>query len=125
MERADEPLERSSLQRNGISRAEPAEDVAFVDHPAMEDQARLDDAYTADFTVVRGAPARRGGAMRTRSTTSSPMTVSRKSTRVRGRGWRGSQGGRVPMKPAFLFVNNRLEGNAPSTIEAVAERLGS
>src|SRR5207248_709604 len=28
-------------------------------------------------------------------------------------------------KPAFVFVNNRLEGNAPSTIEAVAERLGS
>ncbi len=25
--------------------------------------------------------------------------------------------------PAFLFVNNRLEGNAPSTIEAVASRL--
>jgi hypothetical protein len=27
-------------------------------------------------------------------------------------------------KPAFLFVNNRLEGHAPSTIEAVAEQLG-
>jgi hypothetical protein len=26
-------------------------------------------------------------------------------------------------KDAFLFVNNRLEGNAPSTIEAVLERL--
>ena len=26
-------------------------------------------------------------------------------------------------KPAFLFVNNRLEGNAPGTIEAVLERL--
>jgi hypothetical protein len=29
----------------------------------------------------------------------------------------------TPMKPAFLFVNNRLEGNAPSTIEAVASML--
>jgi hypothetical protein len=28
-----------------------------------------------------------------------------------------------PMKPAFLYVNNRLEGNAPSTIEAVADSL--
>jgi uncharacterized protein YecE (DUF72 family) len=27
--------------------------------------------------------------------------------------------------PVFLFVNNRLEGNAPSTIEAVASRLVS
>ena len=26
-------------------------------------------------------------------------------------------------KPAFLFVNNRLEGNAPGTIEAVVSRL--
>ena len=26
-------------------------------------------------------------------------------------------------KNAFLFVNNRLEGNAPSTIEAVLERI--
>jgi hypothetical protein len=27
-------------------------------------------------------------------------------------------------KPAFLFVNNRLEGQAPTAIEAVAEGLG-
>lgn len=26
-------------------------------------------------------------------------------------------------KDVFLFVNNRLEGNAPSTIEAVADKL--
>jgi hypothetical protein len=26
-------------------------------------------------------------------------------------------------KPAFLFVNNRLEGHAPSTIEAVVDML--
>jgi hypothetical protein len=26
-------------------------------------------------------------------------------------------------QPAFLFVNNPLDGNAPSTIEAVVERL--
>jgi hypothetical protein len=26
-------------------------------------------------------------------------------------------------QPAFLFVNNRLQGNAPSTIEAVVERM--
>jgi hypothetical protein len=25
---------------------------------------------------------------------------------------------------AFLFVNNRLEGHAPSTIESVVDRLG-
>ena len=30
---------------------------------------------------------------------------------------------RQSKKPAFLFVNNRLEGNAPTTIEAVADAL--
>ncbi len=28
-------------------------------------------------------------------------------------------------KPAFVFVNNRLEGNAPTTIEAVLEGIGA
>ncbi len=32
---------------------------------------------------------------------------------------------RKAREPAFLFVNNRLEGNAPSTIEAVASSLVS
>jgi hypothetical protein len=27
-------------------------------------------------------------------------------------------------KPAFLYVNNRLEGNAPGTIEAVVGAIG-
>ena len=27
-------------------------------------------------------------------------------------------------KPAFVFVNNRLEGHAPTTIEAVADGIG-
>jgi hypothetical protein len=26
-------------------------------------------------------------------------------------------------KPAFLFVNNRLEGNVPGTIEAVVDAI--
>jgi hypothetical protein len=30
-----------------------------------------------------------------------------------------------PMNPAFLYVNSWLEGNAPSTIEAVATSLGA
>ena len=34
-----------------------------------------------------------------------------------------AEAARKARMPAFLFVNNRLEGNAPSTIEAVAARL--
>jgi hypothetical protein len=36
--------------------------------------------------------------------------------RIAERAWKTRQ-------PAYLFVNNRLEGNAPSTIEAVVESL--
>jgi hypothetical protein len=28
-------------------------------------------------------------------------------------------------EPAFVFVNNRLEGHAPTTIEAVADGIGT
>jgi hypothetical protein len=28
-------------------------------------------------------------------------------------------------EPAFVFVNNRLEGHAPTTIEAVADAIGT
>ena len=35
-----------------------------------------------------------------------------------------AESARKAREPAFLFVNNRLEGNAPSTIEAVASGLG-
>jgi len=34
-----------------------------------------------------------------------------------------AQGAMHERKNAFLFVNNRLEGNAPSTIESVVERI--
>jgi hypothetical protein len=55
------------------------------------------------------------------STTLSPlMQLSGTGSRGPGRpGWR------VARKAAFVFVNNCLEGNPPSTIEAVAEPLGT
>ena len=37
--------------------------------------------------------------------------------RIAERAWKTRQ-------PAYVFVNNRLEGNAPGTIEAVADSIG-
>ncbi len=37
--------------------------------------------------------------------------------RIAERAWKTRQ-------PAYVFVNNRLEGNAPGTIEAVADAIG-
>jgi hypothetical protein len=37
--------------------------------------------------------------------------------RIAERVWKTQQ-------PAYTFVNNRLEGNAPGTIEAVVDSLG-
>ncbi len=36
-----------------------------------------------------------------------------------------AESARARKVPAFLFVNNRLEGRAPSTIEAVVDALGT
>jgi hypothetical protein len=124
MDRADEPLKRSSLERNGIPRAEPAEDVASGDHPSWEDQARLDDAYAADFTIVR-ALLKKGRAHEKAVDTFQPydriqeISEEPREGTVRIAGWAS------PMKPAFLLVNNRLGGNATSTNEAVIGRIGS
>jgi hypothetical protein len=91
--------------------------------PALNEQAQLDDAYTADFTVVR-ALLRKGRAYEQAVRAFEPYRLIQEP----------NEGARVGMRrvaerakkrrmPAFLFVNNRLEGNAPGTIEAVVVGL--
>ena len=96
---------------------------AWTRMPSLEDQSRLDDAYTADFTVVR-ALLRKGQGYEDAIDTFEPYdriqepNGGARERMARIAGWA------TPMNPAFLFVNNRLEGNAPSTIEAVADEIG-
>ncbi len=96
---------------------------AWTRMPDLGNQISTPGAFTADFSVARALL----GCGRTyeqavsmfepydRVEEPDPMTrealaeIARKA--------------REAGQPAWLFVNNRLEGNAPSTIEAVVERL--
>jgi uncharacterized protein YecE (DUF72 family) len=96
---------------------------AWTRMPALADQAEMAGAFTVDFTVVRallraGRPYEQGVALfRPYETVREPDRPTRDALRQIAE--RSRQDG----KPAYLFVNNRLEGHAPSTIEAVAEAL--
>jgi uncharacterized protein YecE (DUF72 family) len=96
---------------------------AWTRMPEMGRQVDLPGSATADFTVARALLARGRTyehAVRTfepyerlqepnPGTRSALRTLALRALERR--------------QPAFLFVNNRLEGHAPSTIEAVVESL--
>lgn len=92
---------------------------AWTRMPALDQQAARPEAYTADFTVVRALLRKdRPYEMAVRMfepyrSIQEPVPSAREGMRMivdRALSWG---------RPAFLFVNNRLEGNAPGTIEAV------
>jgi uncharacterized protein YecE (DUF72 family) len=96
---------------------------AWTRMPALHDQARLSDAYTADFVVVRALLAQ-----------GRTYEQAVKSFEPYDRIQEPNEGAREGMieivkqtrkrnGTAYLFVNNRLEGHAPSTIEAVVNQL--
>jgi uncharacterized protein YecE (DUF72 family) len=85
----------------------------------MPDQIAMPEAFTADFTVVR-ALLQKGRSYEQAVSMFEPYQAVRQpdhSTRaalrqIKDQALRDRQA-------AFVFVNNRLEGNAPATIEAV------
>jgi uncharacterized protein YecE (DUF72 family) len=96
---------------------------AWTRMPALDDQARLSDAYTADFAVVR-ALLRKGRSYEAAVKTFEPYKLIQEPNEGAREGMKEiANKARKKRIPAFLFVNNRLEGNAPGTIEAVVEEL--
>ncbi len=96
---------------------------AWTRMPDLPAQTALPDAYTADFTVVR-ALLRQGRAYEEAVKSFSPYEKiqdpnfeSRDALRALIQRSLGME------QPAYIFVNNRFEGNAPSTIEAVVEGI--
>ena len=89
--------------------------------PPIERQIELPGAFTADFTVVR-ALLRHGRmyekaveAFAPYKVTRDPNPEARLAMRTLiARAEKSKQG-------AYIFVNNRLEGNAPATIEAIVD----
>jgi uncharacterized protein YecE (DUF72 family) len=103
------------LSRHGVAHVFNA----WTRMPTVAEQLALPGAFSADFTVVR-ALLRHGRSYEQAVQRFEPYQAVREpdpSTRealrrIAARALRVRQ-------PAFVFVNNRLEGNAPATIEAV------
>ena len=94
---------------------------AWTRMPEIGRQMHLRDAYTADFTVAR-ALLRRARAYEEAvqkftpyDRVQDPNPETRDALRLLiGRA-------RNRHEPSYIFVNNRLEGNAPQTIEAITD----
>ena len=95
---------------------------AWTRMPSLPDQAALPDARTADFSVVR-ALLPRGRSYEQAVKALEPYREIRQPDEGAREGMATIARWATPMKPAFLFVNNRLEGNAPSTIEETLDWL--
>jgi hypothetical protein len=91
--------------------------------PELLEQIDIPDAFTADFTVVR-ALLKKGSSYEQAVKAFEPYKETKELNagareamrRIAERTWKTRQ-------PSYVFVNNRLEGNAPSTIEAVVDTL--
>lgn len=97
---------------------------AWTRMPELLDQAAVPGALdAADFLVAR-ALLRHGQAYEQAVDTFAPYRDVRSPVPSARAGLVTlAQHARTHRKPAFLFVNNRLEGNSPGTIEAVAAEL--
>jgi uncharacterized protein YecE (DUF72 family) len=107
----------SCLRRHGVAHVFNA----WTRMPEIGEQVQLPDVYTADFTVTRallrtGRPYEEAVAkLAPYREIQDPNPGTREALRAlieRAR--------RLP-QPAYIFVNNRLEGNAPGTIEAITD----
>lgn len=94
---------------------------AWTRMPELEHQVRLSDAYTADFTVTR-ALLRRGRPYEEAVERFSPyQRVQDENPAARESMRELIRQAREKRRAAYIFVNNRLEGNAPVTIEAIVD----
>lgn len=92
---------------------------AWTRMPALGEQMALPDAFTADFAVVR-ALLRQGRPYEQAVETFSPYRHATDKNPEGREALRSLiQRMREERRSAYIFVNNRFEGNAPETIEAV------
>jgi uncharacterized protein YecE (DUF72 family) len=89
--------------------------------PPLRKQILIPEAFTADFTVAR-ALLRQGRPYELAVKTFSPYAeIKDENPEVRGSLKHLVMRAQRRGQPAYLFVNNRLEGNSPLTIRAVVD----
>lgn len=96
---------------------------AWTRMPGLSDQIAREEAFTADFTVTRALLARGRRYEEAVETFAPYERIQDPNPSARQAMRELAERSRRMRKPAFLFVNNRLEGHAPSTIEGVIEGL--
>lgn len=91
--------------------------------PDVPTQISMDAAFTADFTITR-ALLRQGRNYENAVKSFEPYDrIQDPNEETRDALRELIRRSLHRKQPAFIFVNNRLEGNAPSTIEAVVEEI--
>ena len=96
---------------------------AWTRMPEIGVQAEMAGAFTGNCIAAR-ALLRCGQTYENAVKTFEPYrTVQEPNPATREALRKLAEAAKAAKTPAFLFVNNRLEGNAPSTIEAVATSL--
>lgn len=91
--------------------------------PTISRQMRIPDVFTTDFTVAR-ALLKMGRNYETAVKTFAPyQSVQEPNHEVREALRNLLIRSKQRSEPAYIFVNNRLEGNAPGTIEAIVDSL--
>jgi uncharacterized protein YecE (DUF72 family) len=94
---------------------------AWTRMPEIHEQMQLPDVYTADFTVAR-ALLRRGRPYEQAVAKFSPYKdIQDPNPETRQALRELISHARERHQPSYIFVNNRLEGNAPQTIEAMVD----
>jgi uncharacterized protein YecE (DUF72 family) len=96
---------------------------AWTRMPELSAQMGLEGAFSSGFTVVR-ALLSKGRTYEQAVKTFEPYELVQEPNKpAREALARIAERLRREGKPAFLFINNRLEGNAPTTIESVVDQL--
>jgi hypothetical protein len=94
---------------------------AWTRMPPLQRQMEMPGVWTADFTVCR-ALLRHGRAYEQAVKAFSPYEKVQDPNPEARQAIRSLiDRARARQQPAFVFVNNRLEGNAPETIQAIIE----
>ncbi|MCU0245162.1 MAG: DUF72 domain-containing protein [Bryobacter sp.] len=96
---------------------------AWTRMPEIGEQLKVPEVHTADFTVVR-ALLKQGRAYEDAVRTFEPYErVQEENPAARAALVEVARRAMEKKEPAYIFVNNRLEGNAPGTIQAVADAI--
>jgi uncharacterized protein YecE (DUF72 family) len=96
---------------------------AWTRMPELGAQVDMPGAFTADFTVVRALLSKGRTYEQAVKALEPYELIQEPDNAARDAMRRIAERAQQTRRPAFLFVNNRLEGHAPTTIEAVADQL--